>query len=132
MGFVSSEVPGLGIGEYLFCRLVRFGRMDSSRILVALALMRRLADNDDKTIGPDEDHENAQASTPDKQGASKKEGLRLLTSWSGHRLFLVASLVSSKMYQDATFDMSYWAGVGGVDLSELLLLEVAFLKRLRW
>lgn len=118
MGFVSSEVPGLGIGEYMLSRLVRFARMDANRILVALALMRRLADS-----GRDEDK---------KADDGEKEGLRLLTSWSGHRLFLVASLVSSKMYQDATFDMSYWAGVGGVELSELQSLEVAFLKRLRW
>lgn len=120
--FSSSEVPAVGMSEYLSGRLVRFGRLDPCRLLVALAYIQRMGEFDESSS----DH-------PAVGGrAASLSRLHLLTSWSGHRLLLVASLLASKMYQDATFDMGYWAEVGGVELDELLRLEVVFLKRLRW
>lgn len=123
MGFVASEIPGLGVGEYLSSRLVRFGRLDPTRLLVALALIQRLGESPGSEAEEKKDHQKEE--TEDRR-------LRILSSWSGHRLLLVASLLASKMYQDATFNLGYWAGVGGVELSELLRLEMVFLERINW
>jgi hypothetical protein len=126
IGFVSSELPGLGIGDYLGERLVKFGRVGPNRLLVALALIERLE------VPPKDAANQGNHSSAPHDHDPKDRVLRVLNFWSGHRLLLTTCLVTSKMYQDATYDLSYWAGVGGVELPELLCLEVAFLKRLDW
>lgn len=53
-----------------------------------------------------------------------------VTSLSVHRLVLTAVLVATKVFDDILYDNAHFAKVGGLDVKELNMLELDFLKLL--
>ena len=49
-----------------------------------------------------------------------------------YRLILTCALVVSKFYNDVFYGNNFIAQIGGVQLSEMNLLEVEFLKLINW
>ena len=55
-----------------------------------------------------------------------------LTSMNAHRVFMVCTLLASKMVDDEPCSNEYYSNVGGVSLQEINQIEVALLKALDW
>ena len=49
-----------------------------------------------------------------------------------YRLILTSVLVTSKFYNDVFYGNHFVAYIGGIDLSEMNILEIDFLKHIEW
>merc|ERR1719327_2300008 len=55
-----------------------------------------------------------------------------LSDLNVHRIFFTALVVASKFYDDEYYSNSWYGRVGGVNAPELNILEVAFLKLIKF
>ncbi|GAQ91697.1 Cyclin family protein [Klebsormidium nitens] len=58
---------------------------------------------------------------------NRKEPVDVVSASNIHRLLLTALMLSSKFFDDGSYENAYFAEVGGVSVEELNSLEVAFL-----
>ena len=63
---------------------------------------------------------------------SKCEGPGFLNSITVHRLFLTSVLVAGKFFDDASYPISVYSKIVGMDQEELRLLETEFLLRIKF
>lgn len=55
-----------------------------------------------------------------------------IDSFTIHRFLVTAATVASKALSDELFDNPTYAWIGGISTSELAVLELEFLKRMKW
>jgi len=106
--FHSVSVPSISPSTYLESYLTCDGlrgkeHMSEQTVLVALLLLDRLV------------------------VAHSSRGMHLCSS-NVHRVLLTAMMLAAKLLDDEAYCSEYWSRVGGVSLSHLNELEVAFLQ----
>lgn len=113
--FVLVSVPSdMTLAMYVQ-RLVTYLSLDAETLFIALAFL-------DRITGPSRHHQHTTSATC-PGGVDRVQ----LTVFSAHRLLLAAAVIAVKAHCDEYYPMSYYASVGGVPLSDLLAMELAFL-----
>ena len=99
--FDSPTEPSIGLGRYLH-RLTKYLKCTKESYVLALAYLERLT----RTVQLE------------------------ITPLNEHRLILVGVRVASKFLNDVHFDNKYYAEIGGISVTELNFLELAFVYAL--
>lgn len=107
--FHTSAIPSITIGQYLD-RLAYYSECSDESLVMSFIHISRIY------------HSNQQASAAGGQARTFQ-----LNTLSIHRLLLVCMMSSAKFWDDAYYNNSFWAKLGGVNLRELNALEVEFL-----
>lgn len=103
--FHALQAPSITPVEYLR-RLARYSFCSRSVFVAAFLYLERIADMDTVNLRID--------------------------SLSVHRLVLTAVVLATKLMEDVLYDNAHFAKVGGVDVSELNMLELDMLKVLNF
>lgn len=102
--FESASLPNISVEDYLK-RIVQHTRATDESLVTALIYIDRLI--------------------------SKHAGFTL-HSTNFHRLFLTATLLSSKFFEDSPYNNAFWAKVGGVSAQDLFKQESQFTQMIEW
>lgn len=101
--FDSAYVPEISIEDYVE-RVQMYSKCSASVYVIAMVYIDRLIEG---------------------------EGL-VVSHLNVHRLFITAILVAAKFYDDLSFKNAFYATLGGIEKTEMNLLEVDFLNYIKF
>jgi hypothetical protein len=101
--FDSAYVPEISIEDYVE-RVQTYSKCSTSVYVIAMVYIDRLIEG---------------------------EGL-VVTQLNVHRLFITAFLIAAKFYDDLSFKNAFYATLGGIEKTEMNLLEVDFLNYIKF
>lgn len=101
--FDSAYVPEISVEDYVE-RVQTYSKCSTSVYVIAMVYVDRLIEG---------------------------EGL-VVTQLNVHRLFITAFLIAAKFYDDLSFKNAFYATLGGIEKTEMNLLEVDFLNYIKF
>jgi hypothetical protein len=101
--FFCKAKPAINITEYLM-RIVKYAKIEESTLIVALIYIDRLCDLNNFN----------------------------LTESNIHRVVLLCIICAAKFNEDEIYSNAFYAKIGGISKEELHLLEIEFLKMVKY
>ncbi len=98
--FDSKKIPRIGVKHYLE-RIVKYSRVSLETLVYSVILVDRYIENQDEY---------------------------LINEFNVHKVFFVALVLSSKFHEDLRLANKDFAKIGGISKGELLILEMNFLR----